>query len=216
MLKLQRFIYAASVALALLGAASGVLASEAKTDPTTLQMVENSHSPADHAALAKRYEQQAADYERQAAEHVNLAAKYRKMPTNPEWALNSDDLWNTNSTALTAHCENQAKRMTEAAAEAREIAQLHADIAKLITAAADKDQAAARSDADVAAEYRTEAAELHTKAESHRKLSKIYAARTTYKSTGNYKNVAKHCDRLAAKYEAAAKEAEAVASDLSQ
>ena len=135
MLKFKHFIYAASAALALLGAHSGVLANEAKTDPTTLQMVEKSQSPADHAALAKRYEQQAVDYERQAAEHVKLAAKYRKMPRNPEWTLNSADLWNTDSAALTAHCENQAKRMTEAAAEAREIAQLHADIAKLIAAA---------------------------------------------------------------------------------
>ena len=73
-----------------------------------------------------------------------------------------------------------------------------------------------RSDTEVAAEYKGEAAQLREKAESHRKLAKLYKGRTPPKGTANYDNVAKHCEALAASYEQAAKEAEAVSTELSK
>ena len=73
-----------------------------------------------------------------------------------------------------------------------------------------------RSDKEVATEYKSEAAQLREKAESHRKLAKLYHGRTPPKGTGNYENVAKHCEKLAQYYEDAAKEAEGVATELSK
>ena len=73
-----------------------------------------------------------------------------------------------------------------------------------------------RSDKEVATEHKSEAAELREKAESHRKLAKIYRGRTPLKGTANYETVAKHCDKLAQYYEDAAEEAEGVASELSR
>lgn len=73
-----------------------------------------------------------------------------------------------------------------------------------------------RSDAEVAADYKGEATQLREKAESHRKLAKLYKGRTPPKGTANYDNVAKHCENLAASYEQAAKEADAVSAELSK
>lgn len=73
-----------------------------------------------------------------------------------------------------------------------------------------------RSDKDVATEYKGEAAQLREKAESHRKLAKLYRGRTPPKGTANYETVAKHCEKLAQYYEDAAKEAEDVAAELSK
>ena len=84
------------------------------------------------------------------------------------------------------------------------------------TFASESTDATAQRDAQVAADYRAEAADLRKKAESHRKLSMLYAVRTTIKGGGDYKNVAKHCEGLAAKYEAAAKDADAVADSFSK
>jgi hypothetical protein len=72
------------------------------------------------------------------------------------------------------------------------------------------------SDAEVATEYKSEAAQLRKKAESHRKLASHYRGRTPVKGTASYENVAKHCDKLSKFYEDAAIEAEAVSSELSK
>jgi hypothetical protein len=73
-----------------------------------------------------------------------------------------------------------------------------------------------KPDKEVAAEYTSEAAELREKAESHRKLAQLYRTRTPPKGAASYANVAKHCDNLAKFYEQAAKEAEAVSSELNK
>ena len=73
-----------------------------------------------------------------------------------------------------------------------------------------------RADKDVAAEYKSEAEQLRAKAESHRKLAKIYQGRTSPKGGANYANVVKHCEQLAKRYEDAAKDAEGVAAELAK
>jgi len=73
-----------------------------------------------------------------------------------------------------------------------------------------------RKDSEVAVEYKSEAAQLREKAESHRKLAEMYKTRTPPKGSGSYANVAQHCEKLAKYYEDAAKEAEAVSSELSK
>lgn len=73
-----------------------------------------------------------------------------------------------------------------------------------------------RSDKEVATEYKSEATQLREKAESHRKLAKLYHGRTPPKGAANYQNVAKHCEQLAQYYDNAAKEAEGVAAELNK
>ena len=73
-----------------------------------------------------------------------------------------------------------------------------------------------KQDSAVAAEYKSEATQLREKAEHHRKLAANYKTRTPPKGSGNYASVAQHCEKLAKYYEDAAKEAEAVSSELSK
>ena len=73
-----------------------------------------------------------------------------------------------------------------------------------------------KKDSEVAAEYKSEATQLRDKGEHHRRLAAIYKTRTPPKSPGSYASVAQHCEKLAKYYEDAAKEAEAVAAELSK
>jgi hypothetical protein len=73
-----------------------------------------------------------------------------------------------------------------------------------------------RSDKEVATQYKDEATQLREKAESHRKLAKLYRGRTPAKGAANYANVVAHCEQLAQFYDNAAKEAEGVAAELSK
>lgn len=72
------------------------------------------------------------------------------------------------------------------------------------------------SDKEVATKFTSEATQLREKAESHRKLAQLYRGRTPPKGSGNYENVAKHCEQLAQYYENAAKEAEGIAAELNK
>ena len=73
-----------------------------------------------------------------------------------------------------------------------------------------------KKDSEVATEYKSEARQLREKAEHHRKLAAIYKTRTPMKGSGSYVNVAQHCEKLAKYYDDAAKEADAVSSELSK
>ena len=73
-----------------------------------------------------------------------------------------------------------------------------------------------KKDSEVAAQYKSEATQLREKAEHHRKLAAIYKTRTLPKGSGSYANVAQHCEKLAKYYDDAAKEADAVSSELSK
>ena len=75
---------------------------------------------------------------------------------------------------------------------------------------------AVKQDSEVAAEYKSEATQLRDKAEHHRKLAANYKSRTPLKGSGSSASVAQHCEKLAKYYEEAAKEAEAVSSELSK
>ena len=71
-----------------------------------------------------------------------------------------------------------------------------------------------KNDSEVATEYKSEATQLREKAQHHRKLAELYKTRTPVKGSGSYTNVAQHCEKLAKYYEDAAKEADAVYSEL--
>lgn len=140
---LKKTFYAAVLSLTLVGYATLSVAADAKAgdcrsgdckamhsaehhhDVAILTLVEKAQTSADHKFVSERYEEQASDYQHQAVEHEKLAAQYRKGgPSNPRANM-------TTAAAAAAHCDSQAKRMKEAAAEAREMAQLHGDMAKL-------------------------------------------------------------------------------------
>ena len=73
-----------------------------------------------------------------------------------------------------------------------------------------------KKDPEVAADYQSEATQLREKARHHRQLAGMYKTRMPAKGSGSYANVAQHCEKLAKYYEDAAKEADAVASELSK
>lgn len=73
-----------------------------------------------------------------------------------------------------------------------------------------------QKDPEVAAEYKSEATQLREKAAHHRRLAAHYKTRTPPKGTGSYAGVAQHCEKLAKYYDDAAREADAVSSELSK
>jgi hypothetical protein len=83
-----------------------------------------------------------------------------------------------------------------------------------LTNAAEETKPSMQKDFEVAAEYKSEATQLREKAGHHRKLAALYKTRTPPKGTGNYAGVAQHCEKLAKYYEDAAREADALASEL--
>jgi len=85
-----------------------------------------------------------------------------------------------------------------------------------LTIAAEEAKPPQPKDSQVAADYTSEAAQLREKAAHHRQLAALYKTRTPVKGTGSYANVAQHCEKLAKYYEDAAKEADAVSSELSK
>jgi hypothetical protein len=116
--------------------ALGSLSSSAAEDPKTQHehkmhmddqemsidhQVEMARSAADHEAVAKRLDDEATLLEKQAGEHERLAKRYRSgMGVGPK----------TNAASLAAHCDKLVKSLRASAAEVREMAQLHRDLAK--------------------------------------------------------------------------------------
>lgn len=77
----------------------------------------------EHEDSAQRLQQEADQLEKQAADHEQTAAEYRKRHANPKGA---------NYAAMAKHCDRLAQNLKASAAEAREMARLHEDVAKLI------------------------------------------------------------------------------------
>ena len=127
-----RSIYVAAVAAVLFGVASIGEAADEKPmqtmehqyDISITHLVETAQTAKDHEAVAKRFEDDALAYEKQAAEHARLAAQYRKAPSNPKW--------NNNAAVLATHCDHLAATLKAAAADARDMAELHHGVAKAL------------------------------------------------------------------------------------
>jgi len=78
---------------------------------------------ADHEAIAKRFEDEAAKLDKQAGEHENLAKQYRSgVGVGPK----------SDPASLATHCDNLVKNLRASADDAREMARLHRDIAKTL------------------------------------------------------------------------------------
>ena len=92
-------------------------------DVTIVHMVETAQTAADHEAVAKRFEAEAAELDKQAQYHERLAKHYHAgMGAGPKG----------NAQTLATHCDNLVKNFEASAADAREMAQLHRDISKTL------------------------------------------------------------------------------------
>jgi hypothetical protein len=72
------------------------------------------------------------------------------------------------------------------------------------------------SNSEIAASYKAEAAEIRERAATHRKMAEHFKGRNTLGGKLNFSGTIGHCNKLAAQYEAAAIEAEAIAAELSK
>ena len=115
---------AASLALASMGA----IAQDQPThvEITHIALEHHADAPdtsAGHRAVATRLQQEADAYDKEAAGHEKDAATYRQRARL---------LPKANYASLADHCDRLARSLKASAAEAREVAQLHADVAKML------------------------------------------------------------------------------------
>lgn len=124
-----RSMYVAAIAAILLAAASFGTAADDKDahkmghNAMVSQMVETAKTAKDHEEIANAFDQEAADFDDKAAQHEKLANQYKKgAGVGPKG----------NPTALAHHCDNLVKNLKASAADAREMAKLHREVAKTI------------------------------------------------------------------------------------
>lgn len=90
---------------------------------TILHLVETAQTAADHEAVAKRFDEEAAQFDQQAVHHEGLAKRYRSGGGVGPHA---------NSAALAQHCDNLVKSLRASAVDAREMANLHRGVAEAL------------------------------------------------------------------------------------
>lgn len=100
---------AGAVAILLSGAA---MAAEPVVTPAQISAAK---TPADHEAIAKAYDAEAASLEAKAAQHEQMAKAYSSMASKKGMG----------SASMHAHCATLARQYSEAAAENRELAKQH-------------------------------------------------------------------------------------------
>jgi len=89
-------------------------------DVTIVQLVETAKTRADHEAIARRFDEQAAQFDKDADHHAKLAKNYHAGLGNPK----------VNTASLAQHCDNLVKNLRASAADARELAKLHREAAQ--------------------------------------------------------------------------------------
>jgi hypothetical protein len=125
----RHYFPAAALAAGLLALSSVGYAAEEQAKPKETQnvtiehQVEAAQTKEDHEAVAKRFDQEATRLESQAAEHTRMAKSYGAgVGVGPKG----------NAADLAKHCEQLAKDLQASAADAREMARLHRDLAKAL------------------------------------------------------------------------------------
>lgn len=116
----RSFSVAAAMATLLALASLGVAGTGSAADANAAQVIAD-QSTTDHEALAKRFDDEAAQFEKEAAEHEHLAKNYRSgIGVGPKG----------NATSLASHCDRIAKSLKASAADAREMARMHREMAQ--------------------------------------------------------------------------------------
>jgi hypothetical protein len=109
------------VGVALGAALAPIRRAGAEEQPNIEEMVKNAKTPADHLALANRYDALAADAQSKATSHRAMAEAY-KGPGSPKGVVRS--------TAMVGHCETLAKSFDTQAKEYKAMAEAHRAMAK--------------------------------------------------------------------------------------
>ncbi len=104
--------------------ADTAMATAGHVEVTMSEQLAKASTPADHKAMAQRFDEEASQLDKQAAEHEQLATQYKQHP-NPN-ALKSAGV---NTTVMAEHCDRIAKSLKASASEAREMASLHRNVA---------------------------------------------------------------------------------------
>jgi len=91
----------------------------ADTDPLDTVKIEAAKTPADHEAIAKAFEAEAARFEKMAGMHKGLAETYTTQAGPKAWHA-----------AQAKHCDAIASSLQAAAKESRELAAEHHKMAK--------------------------------------------------------------------------------------
>lgn len=108
---LNRMLAGGIAALALIGAAAA-----ASDDVVTQAQIEAASTPAQHEAIARTYDQQAASAESRAEGHAKMADTYRYYGKGPR-------------PKMARHCERLARTYRTAAEEYRMLAKEHREMA---------------------------------------------------------------------------------------
>ena len=87
------------------------------------ESVKNAKTPADHEALAKHYDELAAQATKEAAEHRAMGAAYKGMPATSSGK-------GSGLSAMPQHCDNLAKNFEAEASEYKAMAAAHRQMAK--------------------------------------------------------------------------------------
>jgi hypothetical protein len=94
----------------------------AAEDVDIVQKVKSAKTAADHEAIAKYYEDQAAAAKKKAADHKTMGESYRGMGTATGKS--------SGFSAMPQHCDSLTKSFTQEAAEYEAMAKAHRDLAK--------------------------------------------------------------------------------------
>lgn len=88
-----------------------------------LKQVQSAKTPADHEAIAKHYDAEAADATQSAAMHRNMGESYKGLAGGSSGK-------GAGASAMPGHCESLAKNFDAEAEHFKSMAQTHRDIAK--------------------------------------------------------------------------------------
>ena len=117
---ISRWVVTSASALILAAASCATNAAEEISHDKLMTMIQTAKTPADHEAIAKIYDQQAAQDEANASMHTRTANLYRGIdPTGG----------GRGSGQMAVHCKNIAESYTRAGKEHKDLAALHRKLA---------------------------------------------------------------------------------------
>jgi hypothetical protein len=117
---ISKWVVTSASALILAAASFGAIAADEISHDKLMNMIQTAKTPADHEAIAKIYDQQAAQDEANANAHNRTASLYRGIdPT----------AGGRSSGQMAVHCKNIAESYTRAAREHKDLAALHRKLA---------------------------------------------------------------------------------------
>jgi hypothetical protein len=122
MTALRRLLLLASVVLAVSLVGAPIPRAGAADDTSIVDQVKSAKTPAEHEAIAKRYDAQAAAARRNAAAHEQMADSYRAMASSIGKG--------SGASSMPQHCESLVKTFEAEAADYEAMAQAHRALAK--------------------------------------------------------------------------------------